>query len=313
MAESPKVKKLKGWFLGLGRGGDRTIDQQMLGLEKVVAEVAGKTVLDAGCAEGLISMELAKAGAVHCVGLELVPSFVAIGNAHVGDLPCKFFVANLNDDDVGALEQADIVLMLAILHKLKDPTSVCTALAGRAKDLCVIRLPPYGPVIVDQRSNNEPHDIDAAMKTAGFTLESVVRGPFEEWVGYYRRVKTAAAPAPVETPPVASAMARIDELSGATADTQTAAVATETPADATPDASSATKPAEGDPPADAKPPEQAAAEEADRVAETGDTTPSVDPTEPPPNQGEGIHTGQPLPGARRTRAKKVDDDTKTES
>lgn len=188
MAESAKVKLRKGWFLGLGRDGDRTIDQQMNGLEKLLLEVPGKTVIDAGCAEGLISMELAKAGAARCLGLEVIPRFVEVANEFVGDLPCRFEVANLNEYDLSAVEPADIVIMLAVLHKLRDPSTVCAALARLARDLCVIRLPPYGLVIVDDRSERLPHDIGAVMAHAGFRLESETRGPLEEWVGYFRRV-----------------------------------------------------------------------------------------------------------------------------
>lgn len=199
MAESSRVKQMKGWFLGLGRNGDRTLDQQMTGLQQVVDEVKGKTVIDAGCAEGLISIALAKAGAESCLGLELIPSFVEIGNAQAQGLPCRFQVSNLNDDDLSSVEPADIVLMLAILHKCKDPTGVCTRLAGLAKDLCVIRLPPSGPVIVDLRSGGVPHDIGAAMTAAGFVLEREDRGPKDEWLGYFRRLDVAGAHIPLQT------------------------------------------------------------------------------------------------------------------
>lgn len=193
MAESAKVKLRKGWFLGLGRDGDRTIDQQMIGLEQLVREVPGKTVIDAGCAEGLISMELAKAGAVSCLGLEVIPRFIDVANEYVGHLPCRFELANLNEYDLSTMEPADIVIALAVLHKLKDPSTVCAALAALARDLCVIRLPPYGLVIVDDRSERVPHDIGVVMEASGFRLESVVDGPYAEWVGYFRRVSHAGA------------------------------------------------------------------------------------------------------------------------
>lgn len=338
MAESPKVKQLKGWFLGLGRGGDRTIEQQMTGLDKVVAEVAGKTVLDAGCAEGLVSMKLAEAGAASCVGLELIPSFVEIGNAHAGALPCKFFVANLNDDDLSKVEPADIVLMLAILHKCKDPTAVCQRLAGLAKDLCVIRLPPSGPLIVDDRSGRVPHDIDAVMTAAGFALEFATTGPIEEWLGYYRRQAEIRIVRETVSPTLARALfetQRFSEVEVAKAFWVPLEIA-QTGSDHTDDSSAppgmvptGVKLTEGDTAADladetrpdnpgraswadattaepaepnAKPPEQVAVEEAERVAETGDTTPSTDPAEPVPD--EGIETGKPLfPNAARRRAK----------
>lgn len=181
------MKTAKGWFQGLGRDGDRSISQQMIGLEQLLLEVPGKSVLDAGCAEGLISIELARAGAASCVGLERVASYIPIAQNEAGQLPCSFVCADLNEYDVAAHGQVDIVIMLAILHKLKNPSAVCAALAGLARERVVIRLPPYGLVIRDARSNNEPHDIGAVMASAGFDLESVVAGPREEWLGYFRR------------------------------------------------------------------------------------------------------------------------------
>lgn len=187
------MKTAKGWFQGLGRDGDRSISQQMIGLEQLLLQVPGKSVLDAGCAEGLISIELARAGAASCVGLERVASYIPIAQNEAGQLPCSFVCADLNEYDVAAHGQVDIVIMLAILHKLKNPSTVCAALAALARDLVVIRLPPYGMVIRDARSNNEPHDIGVVMASAGFELTSVVAGPRDEWLGYFRRMPVLVA------------------------------------------------------------------------------------------------------------------------
>lgn len=194
---SPDTLKKKGWFIAGGRDGDRSLEQQMTGLERLLAEVPGKTVLDAGCAEGLISIELARHGAAHCRGFEIVAGHVEVAQelAAESDVPCTFEVANLNHHDLGECDEADIVLMLAILHKLRDPSKVCANLAGKAKELCVIRLPPSGPVIVDDRSSHVPHDIAEVMVAAGFRLEAVEVGPNSEWLGYFRR-KPAAAQEP---------------------------------------------------------------------------------------------------------------------
>lgn len=197
---SPATLKRKGWFTAAGRDGDRTLDQQMTGLDLLLAEVAGKTILDAGCAEGLISHELARRGAKFCTGLEIVPGHVEVARELAGDLPCWFEVANLNEYDVSKCGPVDVVLMLAILHKLKNPSAVCAALAGLALDLCVIRLPPSGLVIVDARSNNEPHDIGLVMDACGFYLEGTVAGPFDEYLGYFRRRETKAQEPETELP-----------------------------------------------------------------------------------------------------------------
>ena len=185
------VKAVKvGWFNTPGRIGDRDLAKQMEGLAKLFAEVPGKTVLDAGCAEGLISIELAKAGAKSCLGLEVVAGHVEVGTelASAAHLPCEFLVSNLNEDDITMMDlKFDVVLMLAVLHKLKQPAKVCKDLAGLCKDLCVIRLPPSGLKIVDARSENVLQDIGKVMDEAGFDLEVQGRGPFDEYIGYFRR------------------------------------------------------------------------------------------------------------------------------
>lgn len=223
--------RTKGWFSTPGRPGDRTLEQQMTGLEQLLAEVPGKTVIDVGCAEGLISMELCRAGAAGAVGLEIVPYHVNVGRDLVGDLPVSFILANLNNFDLTTLEPADIVIALAVLHKVKDPSAVCAAIAALAKDLCVIRLPPSGTTIVDARSDNVPHDIAGVMEAAGFALETVVEGPLSEWLGYYRRKPVAqdlpqdphqALPASTETTP-AGAETKTEESGSEQAKTESEA------------------------------------------------------------------------------------------
>jgi hypothetical protein len=178
----------KGWFKIEGvQDGDRTIDEQMTGLGQLLKEVPGKTVLDVGAGEGLISMELAKAGAKFCKGLEIVDWYIPVAKTLAGDLPCEFQQANLNHYAHPEDERYDIIVMLASLHKLKNPSAVCSMLAAACDDLVVIRLPPYGPVIRDLRSENVPHDILAVMASEGFDLETEGEGPRGEWQGYFRR------------------------------------------------------------------------------------------------------------------------------
>ncbi len=278
-----EIMKGKGWFQGLGRDGDRTLEQQMTGLDPLLREVRGKSVIDAGCAEGLISIELAKAGASGVVGFEIVPGFVDLARESAGNLPCQFFVANLNEYDLTDKPHADIVLMLAILHKLKDPSAVCAALAGLARDLCVIRMPPSGLVIVDARSGNVPHDIGAVMARCGFVLESDGKGPLAEWLGYFRRVpKTTAIAEPEPKPETVDAPNEVAPMQVADMKPETAEAE------------------------NVKPPEQAAADEAERVAETGDPTPSGDPTEK--DATAGVESGQPLfPKATRRSRKAAEE------
>jgi len=177
---------LKGWFEVEGRPGDRTLEMQMLGLDPLFEEAKGATILDVGCAEGLISIELAKAGA-HVHGIDIIESHIETAKRLRGNLSCSFEVA---DAATYEPEEHDIVLMLAILQKLKDPSHACARFARAAKDLIVMRLPPANaPLILDRRSNKVPHDMKAVMTWYGFEQERVTRGAFAEWCGYFRRRK----------------------------------------------------------------------------------------------------------------------------
>lgn len=182
MAEQMK----QGWFHTKNRLGDRSIAQQMEGLDWLLQNVAGKSVLDVGCAEGLISIALAQSGAGACHGIEIVQGHVDVGNKLRKGLPCLFEQGDAND--YKPKRTYDIVILLAVLHKLRNPTESLFRLVEAARETVVIRLPPYGSTIVDERSGFEPHDIDMAMVKAAFTRVHDARGPINEWVGVYRRV-----------------------------------------------------------------------------------------------------------------------------
>jgi len=185
MANAPQVKK--GWFSTAGRPGDRELADQLKGLDWLLANCKGKTVLDAGCAEGLISIELAKAGAVAVHGVEIVRGHVEVGNRLRGDLPVTLEVADLNT--WRPKRDYDIVIGLAILQKLRDPTGAAYALAEAAREEVIFRLPPAtAPIIIDERSHNKPHNIARVMDRAGFALlEYGYDGHLSEWVGRWRR------------------------------------------------------------------------------------------------------------------------------
>lgn len=182
-------KKLKGWFGTNGRAGDRTLDSQLLGLDRLMAEVPGKTVLDVGCAEGLLSIEVARRGALAVHGVEVRADHVAVGRKLVGDLPVTLEAQDANE--WCPRRKYDVVMALAILHKLKHPSHAAALLADYCLDLMVLRMPPAtGMTIVDSRSGGRPHDIHAVLVTAGFAPEFISNdGPFGELVAYYRRMK----------------------------------------------------------------------------------------------------------------------------
>lgn len=189
-ARAPRPAKT--WF-DMKRGAyERTLLDQMRGLRYVVDEFrssAGKgrplSCLDIGCAEGLIGIEMAKAGASAVLGVELVPERVADATRLRGDLPCTFEVGNATVYE--PRRPYDVLLALSILHKLPNPSATLYRLVHTfCRRMVVIRLPPSGPVVIDPRSNNEPHDLDAVLRDLGFNLEHEAEGHLREWIGVWR-------------------------------------------------------------------------------------------------------------------------------
>ncbi len=170
-----------------GNDGDRTLDQQMQGLDLLLDSVKRKSVLDVGCAEGLIDFELIRAGAVAVHGVEARPQAVEDANRLRGDMACTFEQVDANT--WRPRRAYNVVLMLAILHKLKDPTAACLRFAESASDMLVIRLPPHkdNPVVVDARSGSKPHYLGDKLAKAGFRYRAMANGYLNEWIGYYER------------------------------------------------------------------------------------------------------------------------------
>ncbi|MEO6588951.1 MAG: methyltransferase domain-containing protein [Pyrinomonadaceae bacterium] len=176
-----------GWFHTEGRLGDRTIEQQLMGLDMLMERVPGKSVLDVGCAEGLIAIEMAKRGATAVHGVEIVPGHVEVGNELRGDLPVLLEVGDANT--YTPVRQYDIVIMLALLHKLEEPSRACFRFAAAARELVVLRHPPSAaPNIVDVRSGLVKQKIPKAMRKSGFKLiREAYDGPLDEYVAYWER------------------------------------------------------------------------------------------------------------------------------
>lgn len=181
----------KGWFKIPGvQDGDRQLDEQMKGLAPALIEARGKTVLDLGTAEGLIAAEFARAGACGVLGIEVIAEHVQVAKRHCNGLACEFRCGNLNDP--AALPSAvsyDIVLLLAILHKLREPAAVLERIAKLARALIVVRYPigaQHG-IIIDSRSNFVPCNVPAILKQQGFEFEREEPGPRKERVQYWRR------------------------------------------------------------------------------------------------------------------------------
>lgn len=175
MQKPMKRRRPDGWFKIDGvQEGHVDFDRQFRGLEIVRAEAAGARVLDLGCAEGLISLEMVKAGAVLVHGVELeakrVETARSLFAAHpqvkstfiahdLNRFPELFLEHNADSQwkDTALLTRYDIVLCLAIAMKLARPAPFLRLASALCDRILAVRL-PY-PVIDDPRSDNIPVDV----------------------------------------------------------------------------------------------------------------------------------------------------------
>jgi 2-polyprenyl-3-methyl-5-hydroxy-6-metoxy-1,4-benzoquinol methylase len=186
---------MKGWFHRPGiQDGDRTLEEQLLGLAPMLAECPGKTVLDLGCAEGLISRECLGAGAAQVRGIDVLERHIdAARSLALDPHRARFVVANLNNspdqDDLACLS-SDIVLMLAVVHKLSDPEKSLREWSQFVVSggLLVIRLPigstgeiPY------KHGKHKVANSRHVLPELGFRFERDEPGPRGERVHYWRR------------------------------------------------------------------------------------------------------------------------------
>ena len=184
-----------GWFSipGVHEQAERTLEDQLLGLEAALASCAGKTVLDLGCAEAMISREFAKAGASRVVGIETADWSVELAKVVCGGFKVVEIIhANLNDymRRNAVPEKFDIVLALGIVHKLPDMEAGLRWSASCAKSLYLLRPPGYAGQDGWFRNKRDTHRVHAptVLKDEGFCETSRVSGAHNEHVEYWRRV-----------------------------------------------------------------------------------------------------------------------------
>lgn len=190
----------KGWFSvpGIREPADRTLAEQMIGLDEALDRARGKSVLDLGCAEGLISLEFAKAGATSVVGIERHEFHLAVARQVLARSGLKnvTFVERMLEDVIKADEDgqivwhADVVLALAIIHKLKDIASGLEFVARAAGELIVFRWPHwYVPdrEMLRPKGSLRETNIPSILKPRGFRKERRTVGPRGELVEYWAK------------------------------------------------------------------------------------------------------------------------------
>jgi SAM-dependent methyltransferase len=184
------LRERRGWFHVPGvQAGDRTLEEQVQGLDAVAHACAGRAVLDIGCAEGLIARWLCGHGAksVDCIGI--IQDELDAGAAFCAGFPVRFFRADLRRGEMLRglkLRRAyDVVLLLSIVHKMRDPDALLGWAAKKARRAVAIRLP--GREYNDRAHISQRHDIVAQMNAVGWSLHATYPTCREEWLGTFTR------------------------------------------------------------------------------------------------------------------------------
>jgi SAM-dependent methyltransferase len=210
----PKVRP-SGWFkIPELQDGRFPLDRQMRGLDVVREAARSAAVLDLGCAEGLISLEMAKSGAKLVHGVELLGDRLVIAeNLFRRQFPglerqfIEWDLGNFENLFLDATPDApregkflatryDIVLCLAIAQKLSTPARFLRMASALCSNIMAVRL-PY-PVIDDPRSFNIPVNVTKLLseefvliqETEGYPAD--LTRPYQSgdlaWLGIFRRI-----------------------------------------------------------------------------------------------------------------------------
>lgn len=180
----------RGWFVIPGvQLGDVTLEDQIIALGPAFAEAPGKTVLDIGCAEGLIGREFAKSGAREVIALDSIEAHLDVAREQCAGYPITFVHANINDPQ--PLYSADIVLALGVIHKLQFPEIGVRFAARSSRSLVLLRSGRGASGgIIRSKYHGNTCDSHAIMQAEGFMIERLENGPTsrpEEIVEYWRR------------------------------------------------------------------------------------------------------------------------------
>lgn len=179
----------KGWFKIAGvQDGDRSLEEQLRGVQPAIAEAQGARVLDLGCAEGLIAREFAQAGAAEVCGVEILSEHIAVAQKVCEGLPVWFVQGDLAD--LSDLGKWDIVLALAVVHKLHDPVVGLQYAARSSSKWVIVRLPLRGdPMrgILESKHSGKTVAVADVLQAEGFRLDASYAGARGEPVQHWRR------------------------------------------------------------------------------------------------------------------------------
>lgn len=143
-------KPYRPWHVIGDNGGQVRIERQWSGLSSI--DMKGKSVLDVGCAEGLVSLKCESEGGAALVhGVELRPRAVEVARSLAGysgvSGHVKFFQGDLSNPEPvlsqpGMRDKYDVVIANAVIQKVKARAlRLMDAIMAKADDVLVVRLP----------------------------------------------------------------------------------------------------------------------------------------------------------------------------
>jgi len=194
-----RLTGVRGWFNVAGTVGNYDLEERLIGLRQLEPVSRNATILDLGCAEGLIGMHLMKTGPGRLMhGLDEKERYLVGARmiARRERLRAKFLRVDLNhlaewraaNPDV-LLGSYDVVLCLCIAHKLNHPEQFLRQAAGLCGGYFALQLP--ASIINDRRSGHHQFDANWAMLGWGFELFH------EEYVSPITTTRTDGIPRPL--------------------------------------------------------------------------------------------------------------------
>ena len=162
------------WFILGDNNGQIPLRRQLLGLSEI--DVKGKTLLDVGCAEGMMCLHFIEQGATKAHGVEIRSRAVEVAQSIAGYTgvsdKAKFWEGDLTTSDHGLsqdgmLSDYDVVFAMASLQKTKSKAGeVLQKIADRCSETLVVRL-AFREIQTGWRAKSDPVDV---LSEVGFDL-----------------------------------------------------------------------------------------------------------------------------------------------
>lgn len=140
-----------------GVWGSHTLEKRLIGLEHLLAHAAGKSVLDIGCAEGLVLREFMRRGAVVGHGVDVEATRIAAARERLGAADTALATVDVARFPWGGApafvrERYDVILLMGVLHRIAADVrgDVLVWLFDRCAEASVVRSDAKHAPLVDR-------------------------------------------------------------------------------------------------------------------------------------------------------------------